>query len=63
MVSNQENLNFQLNVRITERENKALKFMANATGQPQTELVRALLRPTLQTVSLAMQVQNIELSS
>lgn len=63
MVSNRENLDFQLNVRITESENQALKFIANATGQPQTELVRALLRPTLQTVSFAMQAQNIKLSS
>ncbi len=51
-----ENLSFQLNIRLTHREGIALKQTAKAGGQSQTQLVRSVIRPILQTLLAAQAV-------
>jgi len=51
-----QSLNFQLNIRLTDREGEALKQAADASGQTQTQLVRSVMRPILQTVIAAQAV-------
>lgn len=53
MMSDKENLDFQLNIRLTNIEGKALKLVADAAGQTKTNLVRSVVRPILQTVIAA----------
>lgn len=52
-MSDRENLDFQLNIQLTNIEGKTLKLVADAAGQTKTNLVRAVVRPILQTVIAA----------